>query len=279
MNEQTKKQLEHLFTTEDNVYTGDKYKLLPIQDSEFFVINPLKNLDNRSAENVSDFRNFLFEFDNAPYEEQYATIARLESSGINVATAVFSGSKSIHLILSMAEKLNLDYKQTWLALSFEINNLTGLMPDQACKNPNRLSRLAGATRSETGIEQKLLHIGGFIKNDLLLNLVNKYNIKYSVKGETVPMNDNLDYQSFENLLLKKQKGLYSRIKLVDTWADSVGMYPELFRLTTWAIDATGVPKQVFKEYARENIYPALLEAGYPSNKLDKPIDHAYDYKD
>lgn len=279
MDEQTEKQLNHLFSLTDNVWTGSKYQILPPEKSEFFCINPLKDLSNRAAENVFDMKNFLFEFDNAPYSEQLEAIKKLESAGINIATAVFSGSKSIHLIISMAEKLTIDYKQSWLALSFEVNRLTRLTPDQACKNPNRLSRLAGAVRSENGTKQELLHVGGFIKNELLLNLINKYDIKCSTNSIAVPMNNSLDIEAFETALLKKQPRLYSRIKMVDTWADSVGMYPQLFRLTTWAIDSIGVPKDVFKQYVRKNIYPALVKAGYPANKLDKPVDNAYDYKE
>lgn len=280
MNEQTKKQFDKLFSDTDIVYTGDKYGLLRVELSEFFVINPLNNLDNRTNENVSEAKNFLMEFDTGTYEEQLSTIEILEASNLPVTTATFSGSKSIHLILSMAEKLNYDYRQAWVALAAEITELTGLSPDKSCKNEARLSRLAGATRPETGKEQTLLHTGGYLKNSKISELVQKYGIKApGLNTVTVSMNPDLDLIRFK-WALKEQinAGLSSTLRSAPAWAASEGMYFQLFRITNWVIDSTGAPRETFLEYAKEKIYPHLLNAGYPAYKLDKPINNAYDWK-
>jgi hypothetical protein len=273
-----KTQLEHIFQNEQFIFTGDEYYLLPIDRSAFFCINPVKNLDNRQLENLSNLQNFLIEFDEASYEQQFKSIAQIEASGLNIASAVFSGSKSIHLIFSMAETLQLDYKTAWLALASEVRSITGLTADAQCKNANRLSRLAGFVRPDTGKVQELLHLGGFIKNDKLMELVDRHKIKHAVTQTTVSQDPTMSVEKFELILIKRQNGLYSKIARVDEWAGSVGMYKELFNITCWAIDATGVPESTFKQFAQNKIFPALLEAGYPINKLDKPIDNAYTYK-
>jgi len=271
-------QLNHIFTSDQLVFTGDEYYLQPVDRSAFFCINPVKDLDNRQLENISNLQNFLIEFDEASLEDQKTAIKIIEDASINIATAVYSGSKSIHLVFSMAETLQVDYRSAWLALSMEVKSLTGLKADPQCKNANRLSRLAGYTRPDTGKVQELLHKGGYIKNELLYSLIAKHDIKSSVKQSIVPVNNSLDVSDFETLLRRQEHGLLNKFLTVDRWAAGVGMYDKLFRLTCWAIDATGVPEGVFKEYARRKLYPSLLEAGYPANKLDRPIENAYTYK-
>lgn len=276
MNEQTLKQLEHLFPDTVNIWTGDKYTLLEPENSEFFCINPLKNFDNRQNENVLEKRNFLIEFDEGSLEDQKASISTIESSGLKIASAVYSGSKSIHLIFSMAENLTVDYRSAWLALSMECASLTGLNADPACKNEARLSRLAGIVRADTGLSQELLHLGGFLTNAKVLELINKHQIRTSINNEdVVPLND-MNLTKFK-FAIQKHKGLWSKLRSAPIWAKPVNMYPELLKLTIWAVEKTGVPKETFLQYSQENIFPYLVQVGYPTDKLDKAIHNAYDY--
>ena len=280
MNIQSKMQLERLFNDQDVIYTGDKYNLLRVELSEFFVINPMKDLSNRTNENVSEAKNFLMEFDTGTYDQQYETISKLESAGIPVTTATFSGSKSIHLVLSMAESLTFEYKQAWIAIAAEITNLTSLAPDPACKNEARLSRLAGVIRADTGKMQELLHTGGYLKNSKVSELINKYGIKgASNKANCVAPDPSLDLIRFK-WALKAQinAGLSSKLRSAPQWAAAANMYDPLFKLTNWVIDSTGAPRETFLAYAEENIFPYLLNAGYPAFKLDIPINNAYDWK-
>jgi hypothetical protein len=270
------KQLKHLFDASDLIWTGDKFAFKPAKNSEFFCINSLKSLESRTNENVAEAKNFLMEFDEGSLEDQTAAILKLESAGLNVASAVFSGSKSVHLILSMAESLNYDYRQTWIALAAEVRSLTGLNPDAACKNEARLSRLAGAVRADTGLEQSLLHTGGFITNAKIAELIAKHKVNVSIKkGVRTPINPDLDITDFENIIRTK-KGIHSKIMNVHKWAQPVGMYNELFKLTKWIMDETGAPKEIVLTYASQKLFPTLLQAGYPEFKLDKAIHAAYD---
>lgn len=274
---QSEKQLFHLFNKDATIWTGSKFNLNNIENSEFFCINELKNLNNRTNENVLIKQNFLIEFDEGTFEQQEAAISLIEATGLNIATAVFSGSKSIHLIISAAESLDLEYRQTWLALAAEIRSITGLTPDAACKNEARLSRLAGAIRPETGLEQRLLHVGGFVTNEKFAKLAAKHQIKTSVLNTSkVPLESSMDLENFK-IKLEKHTGLWSKLRGVRIWAKHVNMYPEILKLTIWAVETTGVPKNVFLEYAEQKIFPHLLNAGYPADKLDKAIHNAYDY--
>jgi hypothetical protein len=280
MNEQTLKQLEHLFPDTVNIWTGDKFKLLEPANSEFFCINPLKNFNNRTNDNVLETRNFLMEFDDAPLADQEAAISTIEKNGLKVASAVYSGSKSVHLIFSLAETLNVDYRAAWLALATEVLELTNLMADPACKNEARLSRLAGVTRPDTGKPQTLLHLGGFITNAKLNQLIFKHKIKTSkVLTEVTAENPNMSLLDFKFELDRfEHRGLHSKLRGARGWAEPVNMYPILFKLTHWAIDATGVPRETFLQYAQEKIFPHLINKGYPADKLDKAIHNAYNYK-
>jgi len=67
----------------------------------FFAINPVKSIgDNRKGENIAVMRNFLFEFDAIPLETQKAVFKRHKDI---VSMATYSGGKSIHMIIQVAD--------------------------------------------------------------------------------------------------------------------------------------------------------------------------------
>jgi hypothetical protein len=271
-------QLEKLFHSSEIVWTGDLYNPKNPANSVFFCINPLRSIEERKNENVSQYRNFLFEFDGVPLDAQYKALEQLKQS-LPIATAVYSGSKSVHLIISMADTLTHDYRQAWLALSSEITYLTNLIADPSCKNPARLSRLAGSVRPDTGKEQTLLYSGPLLKNAVVTNLINKYGLSSTGSGSrpSSEIDPDMSVEDFE-LKLKNHKGLLKKIRSVVDWAGPINMYPELLKLTLWAIDSTGVPQSTFTKFAEDNLFKHLIAAGYPEEKLYKPIDNAYSYK-
>jgi hypothetical protein len=114
----------------------------------FFAINPLK--DNRRDSNVTSFRNILCEFDNLTIPEQLEFIKK---SGVPFTALTFSGSKSIHMIISLEKPLaNIaEYralvKRIYAKLAPHVDTSTG--------NPSRFSRIPGAIR-DGGREQSLL---------------------------------------------------------------------------------------------------------------------------
>lgn len=130
----------------------------------FFSINPLDPRRDRSPlaayhhpekarradHNVTVFRNILIELDKGPLPEQWALIARLR---MPFTSCVYSGGKSYHFILSLAEPC-LD-RASYDSLVRRIYSVLGDRIDQACKNPSRLSRTPGYFRQETARYQNL----------------------------------------------------------------------------------------------------------------------------
>lgn len=133
---------------------------------QFFSINPLDNKDNNPTEpyhaadkprradcNVVKYRNILIEMDSVPVNEQLALI---KEYGIPFSTAVKSGGKSVHFIISLQEpvKTEKEYRQLTSAIYQAIKEA-----DKSCKNPSRLSRFPNAYRSDKNARQELLYVG------------------------------------------------------------------------------------------------------------------------
>ena len=275
----TTKQLLLLFEPGEAVFTGSQYQHLPPETSEFFCINPTKDASSRVESDLYNLRNFLIEFDNAPLDQQTASISVIEASGLPIRTATFSGSKSIHLIFSLADTLTVDYRSAWKALAAETILLTGLQPDASCKNPGRLSRLAGATRADTGKVQELVHTGALITNRQLIQLVNKHAIKASVKSSSgVEIDSQMDLATFEQEIQIRAKGIATKTSTVKYWAQPAGCNDIIRNLTLWAIDKTGVPESTFTQYAEAKLLPHLVAAGYPAEKVYRAIRMAYESK-
>lgn len=138
---------------------------------EFECINNFKSLEPteghktiRTQDNVQ-LQRYLFEIDNIPgksLEEslswQKEKLQELQSRGI-VYRAVFSGKKSIHIIVALDPgKSDIpssvdEYKYVWEHLA---KKLDLLYADKACNDPARLTRRPGVMRSNTGKLQELL---------------------------------------------------------------------------------------------------------------------------
>lgn len=143
----------------------------------FFSINPLEaHKDHNPTEdwhrpdrgrradcNVTKFRNILIEMDKVPLELQDQLIAE---KGVPYSTAVYSGGKSIHYIISLVTPCagQKEYKR----LVERVYRAVGkTLVDIANKNPSRLSRLPGHFRQDTGHIQKLLAVKGRVPNEML----------------------------------------------------------------------------------------------------------------
>ncbi len=135
---------------------------------QFFSINPLDGESDRCASeayhfpqrprradgNVIKFRNFLIEIDDPTMsvQEQLDYIAKLK---MPFSTAVYSGGKSVHFIISLAESLDdrNDYDQLAKRIFRAVPKA-----DKCCKNPSRFSRMPEHYRSEKGRSQTLLKV-------------------------------------------------------------------------------------------------------------------------
>ncbi len=150
---------------------------IPSTRDAFFSINPIalgkdnmpveqwhkETIGRRADCNVTSFRNFLVEMDKMPLEQQDQYISEI---GMPYSTAVYSGGKSIHYIISLETPLSgaPKYKKTVERIYRAVGKN---YVDISNKNPSRLSRLPGHIRLDTGKEQKLLAVKGRVPNSVL----------------------------------------------------------------------------------------------------------------
>lgn len=121
------------------------------------------NKPRRSNANVTCFRNILIEFDEIPLEKQLEFV---KGAALPYTTAVFSGSKSIHFIISLEEPLtDLNEYNLIVKTLYYIIKSKGATPDTKCKNPSRLTRFPGYIRN--GKEQELLEVRGRVSKEEL----------------------------------------------------------------------------------------------------------------
>lgn len=164
-NELTKEFLSILFDSEEHTcFSKTPYgtRVLPINyfgKSEFFCINPLKPKSTRADSNVIKFRNILVEMDQGSLEEQAHLIENVVK--LPYSTKVYSGSKSLHYILSI-EDFGPGTREEYNELVLDI---FAAIPgcDPSVKNPSRFSRLGDAFRTDTQKLQEVLDLKGRIK--------------------------------------------------------------------------------------------------------------------
>ncbi len=148
---------------------GDKYNLYSEQNGEYEyeVLNELKDLSNRKDSNVLKHTRFLFEFDDRSIEEQ-ASVIQDAITKINIRRIVFSGNKSLHTIVELAEDLvekDGDYKIIWEYL--HDNYFCGA--DRATANPARLTRSPNVYRKKYDTVQ-VLKYEGEVESDIIPEL-------------------------------------------------------------------------------------------------------------
>lgn len=162
----------------------------------FFSINGLSTFDSMPVEqwhnekrgrradcNVTTFRNILIEMDKIPVEQQEQYVSEIK---LPYSTAVYSGGKSIHYIISL--ETSLDGAKSYRSLVERVYRAVGReYVDLANKNPSRLSRVPGHLRTDTGKEQKLLAVNGRIPNSVLEEWLNSRGAKpLETSWEDVP---------------------------------------------------------------------------------------------
>lgn len=131
----------------------DTNKLYP-----FVSINPLKT--SRADANVTEHRNILCEFDTGTIAEQADA---LQASGLPYSTLVYSGSKSLHAIVSLEYpcKDRAEYDALVKRIYAKLPNV-----DKSGKNPSRFSRAPNAIR-DNGMQQSLMEVKQRIPWDVL----------------------------------------------------------------------------------------------------------------
>lgn len=132
----------------------------------FVALNPINGF--RKDANCTSFRNFLIEMDTHEKNIQIEYIKRL---GLLYSAMVWSGSKSVHTLISLSEDLP-DQKTYRMLYKWILNIAT--LSDQALGNPSRSIRLPGVVRPETGNMQELIELKSRVKLDDFMAWLNKY---------------------------------------------------------------------------------------------------------
>jgi hypothetical protein len=141
------------FTTSPfGVDTTSVEEMISGQPTAYFTINALRPGSRRSDNNVVSFRNFLVECDDGPLKEQHDYIKFLN---VPYSTLMFSGSKSLHYIISLTEPL--PNKAMYAATAKRIHKVIEKC-DHMTKNPSRLSRWPGHFRADKQQLQHLLEV-------------------------------------------------------------------------------------------------------------------------
>jgi hypothetical protein len=181
--------LQHLFDPEDKIFIGDfrstganrifsaqewmgattKYNTAEKMSGfgNFIIWNPLtgepanlvgSNRRSLRCDNaVQSFRYAVVEFDTLGL---YTQLRFWAGCRLPVVALIYSGSKSIHGILSVGRDI-IRTKKDWdmqVKKSLYERWLTPLGVDSACHNPSRLSRCPGMLRGDDGPMQKLFYL-------------------------------------------------------------------------------------------------------------------------
>ena len=301
-----------LFSEEDGICFGTRFanRLRPMSDKaehEFFCINPLsKTFDHghmldpsydakmprRADLNVSGYRSFLFEMDSTPLEDQ---LKILLNCSLPITSIVYSGGKSYHAILNVEESLDLEphkvdsideYKHMWTRLaarlSWDATNMGFEYPagkssfvDSSCKNPSRLSRFPNAVRDNGNLQKLILLKKSVTKQDFYDTLKKCPEV---LKAEKIQYDKPVDVVEDEEVFWALCPTILKDNIKFAKWAGSEGMYPNMLRITLWAIDAVNVDEDLLLEIYDKYTFPKLIKYGYPVKKLTVAVKHAFKMK-
>ncbi|MBC7658948.1 MAG: hypothetical protein H7249_04505 [Chitinophagaceae bacterium] len=133
--------------------------LHPYQDREPIADYHHPDRPRRADANVVTFRNILVEMDRISLADQLAWVVE---KNMPFTSCVYSGGKSYHFILSLADAL--PDRASYDALVKRLYAVLGDRIDTACKNPSRFSRAPGHIRKETFKFQDLRELRGRVPN-------------------------------------------------------------------------------------------------------------------
>jgi hypothetical protein len=137
-----------------------------VDSSELVLValNPIHGF--REDENVTAYRNFLIEIDDFDIKEQ---LKYIKTMGFPYSAIIFSGSKSLHILVSLDMDLPNEEKyrlfSEWLLRSVPF-------ADQKTKNPSRSIRIPGGFR-DGKLKQRLVEYKGLVKIQDFLDWLKK----------------------------------------------------------------------------------------------------------
>lgn len=128
-------------------------------------LNPINGF--RSDANSYKYRSFLVEMDTGSMGEQ---IAYIKKSGLPYSALIFSGNKSLHVLITLLN--DVPNEKLWRKLSEWTLNILALA-DPNTKNPSRCIRIPGAER-DPGKYQTLLEIKSRIDPKDFITWLNRH---------------------------------------------------------------------------------------------------------
>ena len=301
------KLLSILFNQDDKVCIGSAKETKNITSpfecvGEYYTINPIGAVDyehdkkdyyeylspRRADMNVESFRNFIFEIDSMPLDDQIRLLVEVD---LPFAGLVYSGGKSVHALISLEQSIGgehtlngiREYKRVWERVAALIDKKAvelGLssvgVVDQSCKNPSRFTRYpeykveGRKVQSILACEGHRLSVKEF--NDLLLRCpeLAQREVSNAVSaGDVQCMNDFWKVAS---------TGLKNSIKY-PMWArDCAGLYPEALKIVLWAIDETAVEKDLLIRIFEKTVFRQYEKVDYPQEKWYTAIEDGYRFK-
>jgi RecA-family ATPase len=108
------------------------------------------NGHGKKSEDVVKWRHCLIEFDESTLQEQWAIIKR---SGLPTSAIIKSGARSLHAWVKVDATSAKEFEER---VDFIYKHLEHSKPDPANKDSGRYSRLPGAMRTATGLQQELV---------------------------------------------------------------------------------------------------------------------------
>ncbi len=152
-----------------NILSVENWKKQSALSGPFLVINPLTGESGhtvtgkpsyRCGQCIASRRYALVEFDAMPLEKQaYFWAGVIFSLTLPLRSLVYSGGKSIHGIVEIDAQTPQEWHEEMDKLMYAVAHPASPrehQADTACRNADRLTRLAGAIRPESGALQRLL---------------------------------------------------------------------------------------------------------------------------
>lgn len=168
----------------------------PSNEFRLVGLNPINGWHDDAS--CYKFRNFLIEMDYGPLPEQLAYVKKL---AMPYSAVVFSGGKSLHFLISLAE--DLPDEKTWRKVSEWILSIVTLA-DQNTKNPSRRIRVPGAIRDQS--RQVLVELVGAVPNQTLGAWLQQYPHLMPTEPEKKPITGNKSFPTMKKWMIKALHG-------------------------------------------------------------------------
>lgn len=158
---------DELVCSGSTTYANRVSSLQSVKTSDCFIsVNPLHT--SRADAHVTAHRNFLIEIDKIPLEEQKKYIDELQ---IPFSTMTFSGNKSFHFVIALAE--GCATKEEYASKALWLHNICD-KADPSTKNPSRFTRVPNSINNKTGMPQTLIETRGRVSKRDFVAWLDRY---------------------------------------------------------------------------------------------------------